>query len=56
LRQEPTLFNLVGYRAGNADGYHYSPNFASAGFGWDEHTLDTWLVNSQAVIAGATMA
>jgi len=38
------------------DGYHYSPNFASADFVWDDHTLDAWLVNPQAVIAGATMA
>jgi len=54
-RQGPTLFNIVGRRAGT-DGYHYSPNFASADFVWDDHTLDAWLVNPQAVIAGATMA
>jgi hypothetical protein len=53
-RQGPTLFNIVGRRAGKADGYHYSPNFASADLVWDDHTLDAWLVNPQAVIAGAT--
>jgi cytochrome c len=55
-RQGPTLFNIVGRRAGKADGYHHSPNFASADFVWDDHTLDAWLVNPQAAIAGATMA
>ncbi len=54
-RQGPTLFNIVGRKAGTAEGFHYSPGFANAEFQWDEQKLDEWLVNPQAMIPGAVM-
>lgn len=54
-RQGPTLFNIVGRRAGKVEGFRYSTSFASADFVWDESKLDAWLTNPQAVISGAIM-
>ena len=54
-RQGPTLFNIVGREAGTAEGFRYSTGFANAKFKWDEHKLDEWLVDPQAMIPGAIM-
>src|SRR6266513_3844557 len=54
-RQGPTLFNIVGREAGTAAGFRYSAGFANAKFKWDEHRLDEWLVDPQAMIPGAIM-
>jgi cytochrome c len=54
-RQGPSLFNIVGREAGTAEGFRYSPGFATAKFKWDEQKLDAWLVDPQAVIPGAIM-
>ena len=56
VRQGPSLFNIVGRRAGSIDGFHYSAGFAKADFVWDEARLDAWLTNPQALIPGAFMA
>jgi cytochrome c len=55
-RQGPPLIRVIGRQAGKLDGFHYSPGLAEAGFTWDENTLDAWLTNPQAVVAGAIMA
>ena len=54
-RQGPTLFNIVGREAGTAEGFRYSAGFSNAKFKWDEHKLDEWLVDPQAMIPGAIM-
>jgi cytochrome c len=54
-RQGPTLFDIVGRAAGTAEGFRYSPGFASAKFKWDEPKLDAWLADPQAMIPGAIM-
>jgi cytochrome c len=56
VRQGPSLFKIVGRKAGTADGFHYSPGFAKADFVWNEARLDAWLTNPQAMIPGAVMA
>lgn len=56
VRQGPSLFKIIGRRAGIAEGFHYSPGFAKADFVWDEAKLDSWLTNPQAVIPGAVMS
>jgi cytochrome c len=55
-RQGPSLFNIVGRRAGTADGFHYSAGFAKADFTWDDAKLDAWITNPQEVIPGSMMA
>jgi cytochrome c len=56
IRQGPSLFKIVGRRAGSADGFPYSPGFAKADFVWDEAKLDAWLTNPQQIIPSAVMA
>jgi len=56
VRQGPSLFKIIGRKAGTADGFHYSPGFTTADFVWDETRLDAWLTNPQAVIPGAVMS
>jgi cytochrome c len=55
LRQGPPLVQIIGQQAGKAEGFHYSPGLAQAGFTWDEGRLDAWLTNPQAVIPDAIM-
>ena len=56
VRQGPTLFNIVGRRAGTAEGFHYSAGFAKADFVWDEAKIDAWMTNPQEMVPGAIMA
>ena len=55
-RQGPSLFGIVGRRAGSVEGFHYSAGFAKADFTWDDARLDAWMINPQAMIPGAVMA
>lgn len=56
VRQGPNLWGVVGRKAGSVPGFKYSANYAGSGIVWDEATLDSYLANPQAVIAGSTMA
>ncbi len=56
IRQGPSLFKIVGRRAGTADGFRYSAGFAKADFVWDGARLDAWLTNPQEMIPDAVMA
>lgn len=56
IRQGPSLFKILGRRAGTADGFHYSAGFAGTDFVWDDARLDVWLTNPQEMIPGAVMA
>ncbi|SRR6266404_496220 len=56
IRQGPSLFNIIGRRAGAAEGFHYSAGFAKADFVWDEARIDAWITNPQEMIPGAVMA
>ena len=55
-RQGPSLFGIIGRRAGASEGFHYSADFAKADFVWDEARLDAWMTNPQAMIPSAVMA
>lgn len=55
-RQGPTLFNIVGRKAGRIEGFRYSSGFAQVDFAWSESKLDAWLTDPQAVIPGSIMA
>ena len=56
VRQGPSLFNIVGRRAGSADGFHYSAGFSKADFSWDDARLDAWITDPQEMIPGSIMA
>src|SRR5690242_7345688 len=56
VRQGPSLFGIVGRKAGTIDGFHYSAGFAKADFAWDDSKLDAWITNPQAMIPGTNMA
>ena len=56
VRQGPSLFRIVGRRAGSIDSFHYSAGFAKADFTWDEARLDAWISNPQQMIPGTVMA
>lgn len=55
-RQGPSLFGIIGRRAGTLDGFHYSAGFANVDFVWDDGRLDAWMTNPQEMIPGAVMA
>jgi cytochrome c len=56
MRQGPSLFGIVGRRAGAAEGFHYSAGFGKADFVWDDTRLDAWLTNPQEMLPGSVMA
>ena len=55
-RQGPSLFNIIGRRAGAVEGFHFAAAFAKADFAWNEVTLDNWLANPREMIPGSIMA
>src|SRR5215472_3774823 len=56
VRQGPSLFNIVGRRAGSVESFRYSAAFAKADFAWDDARLDAWITNPQEMIPGSVMA
>ena len=54
-RVGPAHRGVYGRRAGLAAGYGYSPGVKASRIVWNEMTLDRWLTNPQATIAGARM-
>ncbi|HZT18888.1 MAG TPA: cytochrome c oxidase assembly protein [Dongiaceae bacterium] len=51
----PMLDGVVGRKAGTAPGYGYSPALSKAGVVWSAETLDKWLQDPKAFVAGARM-
>lgn len=56
VRQGPSLFQVVGRRAGTVEGFKYSAAFAKADIVWDEARIDAWITNPQEMIPGSVMA
>lgn len=54
-RVGPSLFGVVGRRAGTMDGYHYSDANKSSGITWDQPTLDKYLSDPRGVVPGTKM-
>ena len=52
----PTLFGLVGRKAGTVPGYAYSDANKNSGLTWDEATLDEYLTAPMKKIPGTKMA
>jgi cytochrome c len=51
----PSLFGVVGRKAGSVDGYTYAPATKQSGLTWDAATLDKYITNPQGVIPGTKM-
>ncbi len=52
----PSLAGVVGRKAGDVTGFHYSAANAGADFTWDPAHLDPYLANPKAVMPGTSMA
>jgi cytochrome c len=52
----PSLFGVIGRKAGTSEGYHYSTAMRHSGLTWNEATLDTYLANPRKVVKGTRMA
>lgn len=57
--QGPSLYRLIGRRAGTLAGYDYSPAMLAKGkegLVWDAETLDAYLADPDAVVPGTRMS
>ena len=54
-RMGPTLFGVVGRRAGSLPGYHFSRTMRSSSVTWQAGTLDGFLRDPQATVPGTSM-
>ena len=55
-RLGPTLYGVVGRKAGAEPGYAYTQSLKDSGVTWDGATLDKWIANPGAVIPGNGMS
>jgi cytochrome c len=55
-RLGPSLYGVVGRKAGTEPGYAYTQSLKDSGVTWDEPTLDKWIANPGAVIPGNGMS
>ena len=51
----PTLFGIVGSKAGEVEGFRFSPALAKSGITWDRASLDTWLQGPMKMVPGSRM-
>jgi cytochrome c len=51
----PSLFGVVGRKAGSIPGFHYSAANKNSGLTWDDATLDKYLTNPKAMVPGTIM-
>lgn len=51
----PSLYGVVGRKAGSLDGYTYSEAMKNANRTWDDATLDDYLTNPRQKIPGVKM-
>jgi cytochrome c len=51
----PSLFGVVGRKAGSLDNFSYSEAMKNFDHTWDAETLDTYLADPRAVVSGTKM-
>ena len=51
----PTLFGVVGRKAGTVPGFAYSDTLKSSGITWNEKNLDQWITNPNTFLPGNNM-
>jgi cytochrome c len=54
-RVGPSLFGVVGRKAGTVEGFHYSDGNKNSGVTWDQATLDKYLADPRGTVPGTTM-
>ena len=54
-RLGPSLYGVVGRRAGSVPNFNYSDAVKNSGITWDEATLDKWITNPDALIPNNNM-
>lgn len=54
-RLGPSLYGIVGKKAGTVSGYDPSPAIRQSGIVWDEKNLDSFIANPEALIHGNAM-
>jgi cytochrome c len=55
-RLGPSLYGVVGRKAGAEPGYGYTQSLKDSGVTWDEATLDKWIADPGAVVPGNGMS
>ena len=54
-RVGPTLFGVVGRRAGSVPGFNYTADHKKLGITWDAASLDKYLTNPRAMVPDTSM-
>jgi cytochrome c len=54
-RLGPSLYGVVGRKAGIEPGFSYSDSLKSSGITWNEKNLDKWITNPNALVPGNNM-
>ncbi len=54
-RQGPSLYKIVGRKAGSLPDYDYSSAMKQAGFVWDADKLDRFIATPDAIVSGNNM-
>jgi cytochrome c len=52
----PSLFGVVGRKAGTMPGYAYSPSLKAAEWTWDEASIDKFIQDPRAMVSGTKMS
>lgn len=55
-RLGPSLYGVVGRKAGTEPGYAFTQSMKDSGVTWDEATLDKWIADPGAVVPGNGMS
>ncbi|HML29758.1 MAG TPA: c-type cytochrome [Hyphomicrobium sp.] len=51
----PTLYGVVGRKAGSVAGFSYSESLKDSGITWTEQNLDQWITNPNKLVPGNNM-
>jgi cytochrome c len=54
-RLGPSLYGIVGKKAGTVAGFAYSDSLKNSGITWDEATLDKWIADPESVVSNNKM-
>ena len=55
VRTGPSLWGVMGRKAGSVEGFNYSAGLKASGIVWTPETLDTWLTFPKKLVRDTTM-